>query len=275
MKEFISTGLTIEEAIENGRSALGLTIEQDSDFEILEQPKKKLFGGKSEYKVRVFVEDLTTSEHTGKPKTATSFVPKAATQKPATPPAKPAEKPPAAKPVQAAPPAPKAPQKPARPLNATPEEVETASATAIAYLEKVLKELDLGETSTTITPGNSEVFINITSEKKGALIGRHGSCIDSLQYLCSVVANSGCKNYVRVTLDSDGYREKRMAALEEFAHNISKKVFRTGRNQTLEPMNPNERRVIHNALQDVDGISSWSIGSGTQRRIVIGKERRR
>ena len=275
IKETIATGTTLEAALENGKNELGLTIEDSYEFDILEHPKKKLFGGSTDYKVRVFVEspeDSSADQSSSK----SSFVPKKMSSAPTVAAPKAAPTPKAAAPKANAPRPQRDIKKPtARPLNASPEEVETATQIALDYLTKVLKELDLGETSTTVTMGNSEVLINITSEKKGALIGRHGSCIDSLQYLCSVVANSGCKNYVRVTLDSDGYRQKRTEALEEFARNISKKVFRTGRNQTLEPMNPNERRVIHNALQDVEGISSWSIGNGNQRRIVVGKERRR
>lgn len=272
MKEFISTGLTIEQAIETALKEMGLTVEDNYEFDILEQPKKKLFGGKTDYKVRVFVEPDEKTP-VAEPKAKSSFVPKKVNSASAVK----AELTPKSSPSKSDVPRQEkeAKKSNARPLTASPEEVEKATEIAIDYLTKILKELDLGETSTTATKGDSEVFINITSEKKGALIGRHGSCIDSLQYLSSVVANSGCKNYVRVTLDSDGYRQKRTEALEEFARNISKKVFRTGRNQTLEPMNPNERRVIHNALQDIEGISSWSIGNGVGRRIVVGKERRR
>ena len=104
-------------------------------------------------------------------------------------------------------------------------------------------------------------------------IGRRGETLDALQYLCSVVANQNRGKFLRVVLDTGNYREKREKTLENLAKNMASKAKRTGRNQMLEPMNPYERRIIHTAVQTIDGISSWSVGEGGNRRVIIGRKR--
>lgn len=111
--------------------------------------------------------------------------------------------------------------------------------------------------------------INIESDNNGTIIGRRGETLDSIQYLCSIIANKGDKDYFRITIDCLGYRDKRKETLEQLAAKVAKSVIRTGRSQQLEPMNPYERRVIHSAVSEIEGVSSRSVGEEPYRKIII------
>ena len=108
----------------------------------------------------------------------------------------------------------------------------------------------------------------------GILIGKRGQTLDSLQYLVSLVVNKKSENYVRVKLDTENYRERRKETLETLAKNIAYKVKRTKRSVSLEPMNPYERRIIHAALQDFNGVTTYSTGTEPGRRVVIAPDNR-
>ena len=116
---------------------------------------------------------------------------------------------------------------------------------------------------------NIDAELDITENEDGAVIGRRGETLDAIQYLASMTANRGDKEYYRISLDSCGYREKRKAILEELAKKIAKSVLRSGRTSTLEPMNPYERRIIHAAVSEIEGVTSKSIGEEPYRRVVI------
>lgn len=111
--------------------------------------------------------------------------------------------------------------------------------------------------------------IDIESDNNGTIIGRRGETLDSLQYLCSIIANKGDKDYYRITIDCLGYRSKRKETLQQLAKKVARTVLKTGRSQTLEPMNPYERRIIHSAVADIEGIASRSVGEEPYRKIVI------
>ena len=136
-----------------------------------------------------------------------------------------------------------------------------------AYLEQVLAQL----APEVKAAGRLENGISFTLEGNGAgsLIGRRGDTLDALQYLTSMVANRGDKDYVRLTIDTCGYREKRRKALQDLAQRISKSVLRTGRSVALEPMNPYERRIIHSAVTEIEGVSSHSSGEEPNRKVII------
>ena len=120
-----------------------------------------------------------------------------------------------------------------------------------------------------LTENEDGAVIDITGDTTGAVIGRRGETLDAIQYLASMAANRSDKEYYRITLDSCGYREKRKAILEDLARKISKSVLRTGRTSTLEPMNPYERRIIHAAVSEIEGVTSKSIGEEPYRKVVI------
>ena len=111
--------------------------------------------------------------------------------------------------------------------------------------------------------------LNMSGEDMGLLIGKRGQTLDSLQYLVSLVVNKNIDSYVRVNLDTENYRARRKETLENFAHNIAAKVKKTGKDITLEPMNPNERRVIHYALQNDAKIKTFSVGKDPYRKIIV------
>ena len=125
------------------------------------------------------------------------------------------------------------------------------------------------EAQLTVTENEEGAVIDIGGDTSGAVIGRRGETLDAIQYLASMAANRSDKEYYRISVDSCGYREKRKAILEELAAKISKTVLRTGRTSTLEPMNPYERRIIHSAVSEIEGVTSKSIGEEPYRRVVI------
>ena len=116
-------------------------------------------------------------------------------------------------------------------------------------------------------------LIDITGEGAGTLIGHHGDTLDSLQYLANLAANkrvNGVKpSYVKITVDAENYRAKREETLRSLARRMADKVLKQKRSVMLEPMNPYERRIIHSEIQNIEGVSTNSIGSENNRKIVI------
>ncbi|MBO4878455.1 MAG: Jag N-terminal domain-containing protein [Ruminococcus sp.] len=136
------------------------------------------------------------------------------------------------------------------------------------YITSVLNAMDVDVTYT-VYQNETGAVINIDSDNNGTIIGRRGETLDALQYLCSIIANKGDKDYFRITIDCLGYRSKRKETLEQLAAKVAKSVLRTGRPQPLEPMNPYERRVIHSAISVIEGVSSRSVGEEPYRKIII------
>ena len=118
-------------------------------------------------------------------------------------------------------------------------------------------------------PEEGTVSCTFNGSEMGILIGKRGQTLDSLQYLVSLVVNKGSATYVRVKLDTENYRERRKATLENLAKNISVKVRKTRQNVYLEPMNPYERRIIHSALQADPFVTTHSEGEEPDRKVVV------
>lgn len=146
---------------------------------------------------------------------------------------------------------------------------ESASAMAKAYLEDVLHTMG-ADATVTVREEENGCCLMIEGESLGFIIGRRGDTLDALQYLTGLVANRAEDDYYRVTIDIGNYREKREQALKGLAHKMASQAARTGRKNSLEPMNPYERRLIHTAVQDVKGATSWSVGTEPNRHVVIG-----
>ena len=138
------------------------------------------------------------------------------------------------------------------------------------FLEKVFAAMDM-KVQITITqkPEEHEVSIDLEGDDMGVLIGKRGQTLDSLQYLTSLVVNKGSDDYIRVKVDTENYRERRRATLENLARNIAQKVKRTRKPVSLEPMNPYERRVIHSALQNDKFVCTHSEGEEPYRHVVV------
>ena len=125
------------------------------------------------------------------------------------------------------------------------------------------------KTEISVDEEKNTMDINLVGEDMGALIGKRGQTLDSLQYLASLVVNKESDKYFRVKLDTENYRERRKATLESLAKNIAYKVKRTRRSVSLEPMNPYERRIIHSALQNDKYVITKSEGEEPFRHVVV------
>ena len=141
---------------------------------------------------------------------------------------------------------------------------------AKAYLVSVLQAMGAGEFTASLQETENGCEISLEGEDLGFIIGRRGDTLDALQCLTGLVANRADNGYFRVTLNIGNYREKREQALVSLARRLGGQTARTGRRHSLEPMNPYERRIIHTAVQDMEGVTSWSVGSDPNRHVVIG-----
>jgi len=138
------------------------------------------------------------------------------------------------------------------------------------FLEDVFKAMDMEAViRTSFELSENSLNVELAGSDMGILIGKRGATLDSLQYLVSLVVNKNSEQYIRVKVDTEDYRERRKATLENLAKNVSSKVKRTGRPYELEAMNPYERRIIHSALQDNDYVYTYSEGEGVNRHIVV------
>jgi spoIIIJ-associated protein len=116
---------------------------------------------------------------------------------------------------------------------------------------------------------DGHVFATLEGDPQGILIGRRGETLDALQYLTSLKINKGREDYVRITIDSEGYRQKREEVLIRLANRMANRARKTGRRVSMDPMNPYERRIFHSALQSAPGIATHSEGEEPNRHIVI------
>jgi spoIIIJ-associated protein len=215
-------------------------------FEIIEQPKKGLFGTKGEFRVRAIYEGDEVVESGAKPATAAKS---ASTTDSAKKPTTPAQ------------------------LITDPAELEKFKPIT-EYIDKVLVQLGVKGYAITVKVVGDNNVIDINGENLGAIIGRRGETLDSLQYLAILANNRGSEENARLRLlvDCNGYREKRTETLEALAVRTSAKVVKQGRRVTLEPMNPYERRIIHSKVAEIDGVFSGSVGDEPYRKVVISAE---
>lgn len=155
------------------------------------------------------------------------------------------------------------------PSEAALERIEKAKA----YLLSIFKEMGI-EAELVVKAGAESAMIDIVSQNSGTIIGKRGETLDALQYLTFMIANRGDKEYYRIILNSANYRERRRKTLEELAAKIARNVLRSGRQTTLEPMNPYERRIIHSAIAEIEGVNSRSVGEEPYRKVVISSNSR-
>ncbi len=144
---------------------------------------------------------------------------------------------------------------------------------ALDFIRKIVADMELDLAVAMKDGDNDDTLITVDGEGAGLLIGHHGETLDSLQYLANLAANKKVKGekqeYVKITLDIEGYRAKREQALRSLARRMASKVVKGKKSVMLEPMNPYERRIIHSEVQGIDGVSTNSIGSENNRRIVM------
>lgn len=125
-----------------------------------------------------------------------------------------------------------------------------------------------------IQPRDGILDITLSGSHMGIIIGKRGDTLDSIQYLTSLVVNQETEEYIRVSVDTENYRQKRTDALEKLAVRLEAKVAKSGKKYTLEPMNPYERRVIHAALQASETVTTYSVGDDPYRKVVIAPKRK-
>ena len=140
---------------------------------------------------------------------------------------------------------------------------------AVDYVSDMLVKMGLDEVKVEANLEDDHLTMVLVGNGVGILIGRRGETLDAIQYLAGLVANKGGDCYLKVTVDSNDYREKRKQTLEALAVKVAKSVVSSGRSKTLEAMNPYERRIIHSAVQTIEGATSKSVGVDPYRKVVI------
>lgn len=273
IKEIVATGADANAAIESGALLLGLP-RDEVQFEIIDLPRKGGFLGlkKLPAKVRVWAE-LPDEKPARSEKPRRQEAPRKENKPPRAERAEKSARP--EKPVKTE--KPEKSEKPraieeekAAPVEIVPtDEVRAKVEKAAAYVSEILTAMGIAEFTLTPRYYEENVRLQLSGEQIGGVIGRRGETLDAIQYLASLVANRGEGEYIRLSIDSGNYREKRARTLEALARKLANQAVRTGRSITLEPMNPYERRIIHGAVSSVKGATSSSTGVEPNRRVVI------
>lgn len=129
------------------------------------------------------------------------------------------------------------------------------------------------EVKVDVKKNNDDLAVELSGPDMGIVIGKRGETLDALQHLTSLVVNRGDLDFVKVSVDTENYREKRIKTLENLAKRLASKVAKSGRKTALEPMSAYERRIIHATLQNHDTVTTYSIGQGVRRKVVIDLKR--
>ncbi len=272
IKEAIGVASTIEDARKMALENLNAPLDADVKVEIVTFPKKKVLGlfGGADAQVKAFYDD---GKEEKKP------------EAPRTPAKKPQEKTPKAEKKNAE----KKPQpkkEPAKKENNKKDAPKKAAAPAIdlsgieaketpatAYLKSILEGMGFSGVSVTAKETAEDIFFEINCEEDyGNIIGRRGETLDALQYLTRLFVNRSEDNNKRVALNVGDYRSRREETLKSLAKRQANRVLKYSRSTALEPMNPYERRIIHTAIQEIEGVISHSVGEGDRRRVVITPE---
>ncbi|MBR1758977.1 MAG: protein jag [Lachnospiraceae bacterium] len=156
------------------------------------------------------------------------------------------------------------------PIEAPKKPSLPSTVNVVDFLKDVLSQMGIdADVVMTMDEENETMNIEIQGDNMGLLIGKRGQTLDALQYLASLIVNKGQESYTKVKVDTENYRERRKATLENLAKNIASKVKKTHRAVTLEPMNPYERRIIHAALQGDRYVDTHSEGDEPNRSVVV------
>ena len=274
------TGKTEEEAIQSALAQLGME-RDDVSVEILERAKSGFLGmGAKPARVRVtYGPDEAPMEEIAapvKPAVVEKPIKKEEPKKPQQP-----------KPVRQQQPKPAQPRqaKPRREENRTEEAAPAAPAVALpecsddnavritAFLTGLLTHMESPAAVKVYEEEKGRYKVILEGQKLGALIGRRGETLDAIQQLTNYAVNSGSEKRIRVHVDAENYRARREASLESLAMKVAAKVKKYRRSVTLEAMNAYERHVIHAALQDVKGVTTYSVGTEPNRRVVVAFDR--
>lgn len=256
IEQLFFEGKTIEAALEIAADTLG----EDKDlleYEVVVTPSRGIFGiGATLAKIKVEREVEDKKEEVKEIKLPEGFVPEKISKK-----------------QKSAAPAKKEKKNDSvtfeRVLSAVPEGDEVVPVIE-NFILGLLKELEIEDGKVEVSlDQNGGYFTVVSGSKMGVLIGRRGETLDAAQYLANLVVNRGRDKKVKVILDSENYRQKRTAALSALANRTADKAIKYKRNQTLEPMDAYERRIIHASLTGRENISTYSVGTEPRRKVVI------
>ena len=277
------TGKTEEEAIQSALAQLGMD-RDDVSVEILERAKSGFLGmGAKPARVRVtYGPDEAPMEEVAVPvkpavveKPEKKEEPQPKPQQPKQPrpqqsrPQQPKQAKPQPKREEKAAPV----EKPAAPAVDLPECTDDNAVRITAFLTGLLEHMDCPAAVKVYEEEKGRYKVILEGQKLGALIGRRGETLDAIQQLTNYAVNSGSEKRIRVHVDAENYRARREASLESLAMKVAGKVKKYRRSVTLEAMNAYERHVIHAALQDVKGVTTYSVGTEPNRRVVVAYDR--
>ena len=250
IKEAIGVASTIDEARKIATQNLNAPLDADVKVEIISMPKKKVLGifGGADAKVKAFYDDGVEEVKKAPEKKQEN---KKAESKTESKPAK--------KEIQKK-------KEPEVDLSG----IEAKETDATNYLKSILVGMGFSDANVTVKETEEDLFFEITcGEDYGNIIGRRGETLDALQYLTRLYVNRADKDGKRVALNVGDYRKRREETLKSLAKRQAQRAIKYRRSCVLEPMNPYERRIIHTAVQEIEGVTSHSVGEGENRRVVI------
>ncbi len=242
-KSVIKSAKTVEEAINIALTELGTTKDK-VDIDVIEEPSSGFLGilGVKPAIVKIVEkEDSDQFVTTKSPKTENKQVKKAKEKVKPTKKEEPKDK----------------------------KEALDESFDIVSFLQEVCDGIMPGCEVKIESENKDEINLEIEGNNLGLIVGKHGETLNALQYITAMVYNSKFEKFKRVNVDAGGYRKKREEKIVEFGVKMAHKVKNTGRRISLEPMNSYERRIVHLALQDIDGINTFSEGREPKRKIVI------
>ncbi len=137
------------------------------------------------------------------------------------------------------------------------------------FLNELIHKMGLTDAEITVVHGGDSVDATVAGSKMGALIGKRGETLDAVQYLTSLYVNKEKHSYIKVNVDTEGYRAKREETLKKLAKSLEYRVVRERKAVSLEPMSPNERRIIHAALQNSTRVKTYSVGEEPRRKVTV------
>ena len=268
IKEAIGVAATVDEARKMAVENLHAPIDADVKVEIITFPKKKVLGlfGGSDAKVKASYDDGVEEKKETPKKIEKKAEPAAKAPKTE----KKAEKKPQPK-KEAKKEASKAEKKVEPKVDLSTIEPKENEATE--YLKSILVGMGFTDVGVTAREAEEDIYFEITcGEDYGNIIGRRGETLDALQYLTRLFVNRADDNNKRVALNVGDYRARREDTLKALAKRQATRVIKYSKSFALEPMNPYERRIIHTAIQEIEGVTSHSVGEGDRRRVVITPE---
>lgn len=230
MNKIVTSGKTIEEAVKQGLAKLGATEDQVT-IKVLEQPSKGFLGliGVKEAKVELTLSSDTSSTLPIGNRSEEIFASR---------------------------------------LEIEGDAERDPYEEAASFIRDVGENMGL-QVEVDIVHKKDNTVLNISGSDLGLLIGRRGQTLDALQYLTNIIANRYSDSFIRIVLDAENFRERRKKTLEDLAERLAGRVIRTRKEVALEPMSPQERKVIHSKLQDHPEVKTYSKGEEPNRRVVI------